>query len=129
MERFRDTEVWADDTPEARQKLHEGLQILARIIARKILDDRSFQRKQSEESGRDSEIVPGVSTIPEQEKRLTLTVKETAELLGISRSGAYGAVRTGQIPSIQFCRRIIIPYKALISMLDVAVPGNRFLSK
>jgi excisionase family DNA binding protein len=129
MERFRDTEVWADDTPEARQKLHEGLQILARIIARKILDDRALQRKQSEESSRDSEIVPGMSTIPEQEKRLTLTVKETAELLGISRNGVYEAVRTGQIPSIKFGQRIIIPYKAVISMLDATVPGIRFLSK
>jgi excisionase family DNA binding protein len=129
MERFRDTEVWADDAPEARQKLHEGLQILARIIARKILDDRALQRKQSEESSRDSEIVPGMSTIPEQEKRLTLTVKETAELLGISRNGVYEAVRTGQIPSIKFGRRIIIPYKAVISMLDATAPGTRFLSK
>jgi excisionase family DNA binding protein len=129
MERFRITEVWADDTPEARQKLHEGLQILARIIARKILDDRALQRKQSEESSRDSEIVPGMSTIPEQEKRLTLTVKETAELLGISRNGVYEAVRTGQIPSIKFGRRIIIPYKAVISMLDAAVSGTRLLSK
>jgi excisionase family DNA binding protein len=87
------------------------------------------ERKQSEESSRDSEIVPGMSTIPEQEKRLTLTVKETAELLGISRNGVYEAVRTGQIPSIKFGRRIIIPYKAVISMLDAAVSGTRLLSK
>jgi len=124
MERFRVTEVWADDTPEARQKLHEGLQILDRIIARKILDDRSPQRKQSEESGRDSEIVPSESIISNQEKRLTLTVKETAKLLGISRNGVYEAVRTDQIPSIQFGRRIIIPYKAIIGILE-GVGKNR----
>jgi excisionase family DNA binding protein len=129
MERFRDTEVWADDTPEARQKLHEGLQILASIIVRKILDDRSLQRKQSEESGRDSEIMSYENPIPKQGERLTLTVKATAELLGISRNGVYEAVRTGQIPSIKFGRRIIIPYKAVISMLDATAPGTRFLSK
>jgi len=118
MERFKVTEVWADDTPEAEQKLHEGLQILAKIIARKILDDRALQRKQSEESGRDSEIMPHENIIHNQEKRLTLTVRETAELLRISRNGVYGAVRTGQIPSIKFGRRIIIPYKAIIRILE-----------
>jgi len=118
MERFKVTEVWADDTPEAEQKLHEGLQILAKIIARKILDDRALQRKQSEESGRDSEIMPYENIIHNQEKRLTLTVRETAELLRISRNGVYGAVRTGQIPSIKFGRRIIIPYKAIIRILE-----------
>jgi excisionase family DNA binding protein len=120
MERFRVTEVWADDTPEARQKLHEGLQILASIIARKILDDRAPQRKQSEECDRGSKKVPYENPIPEQGERLTLTVKETAELLRISRSGAYGAVRTGQIPSIKFGRRIIIPYKTIIEILEGA---------
>jgi excisionase family DNA binding protein len=129
MERFRITEVWADDTPEARQKLHEGLQILARIIARKILDDRALQRKQSEKSGRASEIMPYENHIPKQGERLTITVRETAELLRISKNGVYEAVRTGQIPSIKFGRRIIIPYKAVISMLDATVPGIRFLSK
>jgi excisionase family DNA binding protein len=129
MEKFRATEVWPDDTPEARQKLHEGLQILARIIARKILDDRSLQRKQSEEYDRGSKKVPYENPIPNQEKRLTLTVRETAELLRISRNAVYEALRTGQTPSIKFGRRIIIPYKAVINMLDAAAPGNRFLSK
>jgi excisionase family DNA binding protein len=120
MERFRVTEVWADDTPEARQKLHEGLQILASIIARKILDDRAPQRKQSEECDRGSKKVAYENTIAEQGERLTLTVRETAEILGISRNKVYEAVRTGQIPSIQFGRRIIIPYKTIIEILEGA---------
>jgi len=64
--------------------------------------------------------VPSESIISNQEKRLTLTVKETAKLLGISRNGVYEAVRTDQIPSIQFGRRIIIPYKAIIGILEGA---------
>jgi len=73
--------------------------------------------------------MPYENPIPNQEKRLTLTVRETAELLEISRNVVYEAGRTGQIPSIKFGRRIIIPYRAIIRILDAAVPDTRFLSK
>ena len=39
----------------------------------------------------------------------TMTVEEAAEALGISRSLAYEAVRTGQIPSVRVGTRILIP--------------------
>ncbi|MFC1914961.1 helix-turn-helix domain-containing protein [Chloroflexota bacterium] len=45
----------------------------------------------------------------EHGKRLTLTVKEVANLLGLSRVATYEAVRIGQIPSIGIGPRIIIP--------------------
>ncbi len=38
--------------------------------------------------------------------RLTYTVPEVAELLGISRSTAYVCVRRGEIPSITLGRRV-----------------------
>jgi excisionase family DNA binding protein len=44
------------------------------------------------------------------EKKLTLTVKEAAEMLGISEYLAYEAVNKGIIPHIRIGRRIIIPY-------------------
>ena len=47
----------------------------------------------------------------------TYTVDEAAELLGISRNGAYEGVRSGQIPSIRIGKRILVPKAALERML------------
>ena len=52
------------------------------------------------------------------EERLTLTVAEAAKLLGISRGTAYECVRTGQLPSVSFGRRVLIPRRRLEAMLD-----------
>ena len=52
-------------------------------------------------------------------ERLTVTVDETAALLGISRSVAYESVRTGTIPSIRIGKRILVPRAALERMLCV----------
>ena len=40
---------------------------------------------------------------------VTMTVTETANVLGISRSSAYECVRLGAIPSIRLGRRIVVP--------------------
>ncbi len=42
-------------------------------------------------------------------ERKTYSVDEAALILGISRSLAYECVKTGEIPSIKFRRRIVIP--------------------
>ncbi|MDA0338378.1 MAG: helix-turn-helix domain-containing protein, partial [Proteobacteria bacterium] len=39
--------------------------------------------------------------------RATLTITETAKRLGIGRSAAYEAARTGQIPTIKIGKRIL----------------------
>ena len=52
--------------------------------------------------------------------RLTLTVEEAAAALGISRAGAYDAVRRGEIPSIRIGRRVLVPRAALERLLDGA---------
>ena len=51
--------------------------------------------------------------------RLTISVAETARLLGIGRSAAYLAVRTGAIPSIRIGRRLLVPVKGLQELLEV----------
>lgn len=48
----------------------------------------------------------------------TFTVEEAAKILGIGRRQAYEAVRTGEIPSLSIGRRILIPSKRLLAMLD-----------
>jgi excisionase family DNA binding protein len=47
------------------------------------------------------------------EKKLTISVLEMAQLLGISRMTAYVAVRNGTIPSLRIGRRVLISRAAL----------------
>ena len=53
-----------------------------------------------------------------EEERLTLTVEETAKLLGIGRQLAYERVKTGEIPSLKLGRRLVVPRRALEKLLE-----------
>jgi excisionase family DNA binding protein len=55
-------------------------------------------------------------------QRLTLTVPEVAEALGISRMAAYSAVRAGVIPAIRIGRRVLVPRVALDRLIEAALP-------
>ena len=50
--------------------------------------------------------------------KITYTVTEAAELLGISRSSAYECVRRGELPSLTLGRRVVIPRRAFETQLD-----------
>ena len=50
--------------------------------------------------------------------KLTYTIPETAKILGIGRSAAYEAARSGQIPTIRIGKRILVPLAALERMLE-----------
>lgn len=50
-------------------------------------------------------------------ERLTYTVDEAAQLLGISRNSAYEAARCGEIPTIRVGRRILVPRNRLEELL------------
>jgi len=50
--------------------------------------------------------------------KLTLTVKEAAKALGISRGLAYEMVKSGEIPSIRLGKRILVPQRALELLLE-----------
>jgi excisionase family DNA binding protein len=52
--------------------------------------------------------------------RRTYTVDEVAAMLGISRSTAYECVKRGEIPSLRFRRRIVVPAYALDGLLRTA---------
>ena len=52
--------------------------------------------------------------------KITYTVTEAAELLGISRSSAYECVRRGEIPSLTLGRRVVIPRRAFEALLEPA---------
>jgi excisionase family DNA binding protein len=53
-------------------------------------------------------------------KRLTMTVEEAGEALGLGRNKAYEAVSKGEIPSIRFGKRIVVPRHALFQLLETA---------
>ena len=52
--------------------------------------------------------------------RLTYTVEEAANVLGISVSCAYECVKRGQLPSIRLGRRIVIPVAAIYTLLALS---------
>ena len=51
-------------------------------------------------------------------ERATYTIEEAAEILGIGRSSAYQAVRSGEIPTVRVGRRLLVPRAALERMLQ-----------
>jgi excisionase family DNA binding protein len=50
-------------------------------------------------------------------ERLTLTVEEAAELLGVSRGLAYEAARRGDLPVIRLGRRLLVPTARLLELV------------
>lgn len=58
-------------------------------------------------------------------ERLTLSVSEAAEMLGISRALAYTLVRSEHIPSLRLGRRIVVPRAALELLVDDGVVDLR----
>ncbi len=58
-------------------------------------------------------------------QRLTLTVTEAADMLGISRGMAYECVRTGELPSVRLRGRILIPRQKLNELLTGQADGDR----
>jgi excisionase family DNA binding protein len=59
-----------------------------------------------------------------QQERLTLTIEEAGELLGISRSLAYEMARNGRLPVLRFGKRMVVPKRAIEAMLDSSVSGK-----
>lgn len=52
------------------------------------------------------------------ENKLTITVAELAEYLGIGRNSAYTLVNSKDFPKIQIGRKIIIPIKSLEKWIE-----------
>ena len=54
-------------------------------------------------------------------EKLTITVEEAGEALGISRATAYTLVNQGRLPALRIStRRWVVPVKALNELLDSA---------
>jgi len=57
-------------------------------------------------------------------ERLTLSVEETAEILGISRALAYSLVARQELPSLKLGRRVVVPRRALDRLLEQEPPAT-----
>lgn len=57
------------------------------------------------------------SVLPRREA-LVLTVSEAASMLGISKDLGYELVARGELPALRLGRRLVVPTKALIAMVN-----------
>ena len=53
--------------------------------------------------------------------RLTITVEQAAELIGISRAQAYRCVKRGELRAVQLGRRIVGPVVAVEHLLGTEI--------
>jgi excisionase family DNA binding protein len=47
----------------------------------------------------------------------TMTIEAAGELLGLSRSSAYRAAARGELPTLRFGRRLLVPTRRLLDLL------------
>jgi excisionase family DNA binding protein len=65
---------------------------------------------------------PGAITVEEALRLPTvITVEEAGRLLGLGRSAAYEAVARGELPTIRFGRRLLVPTARVLAMLGLDV--------
>lgn len=61
-----------------------------------------------------------VKSVVTEKERLTLTVEEAAEILGLSRPFAYKLANEGKLPVLRIGRRILVSKVGLLKMLEAA---------
>jgi excisionase family DNA binding protein len=58
---------------------------------------------------------------PMRRERLTMSVEDAADVLGISRSLAYELVRKGELPSLRLGRRLVVPVRSVEALVEDAI--------
>lgn len=53
-----------------------------------------------------------------------LTVKRAGELLGLGRGSAYRAAARGELPTLRFGRRLVVPTAKLLGLLGFDLRGT-----
>ncbi len=54
----------------------------------------------------------------ELSERVTVTVEEAGQAIGLSRGAAYNAARRGDIPTVKIGKRLLVPTHVLLAKLD-----------
>lgn len=60
---------------------------------------------------------------PRPEEKPTITIEEAGRWLGLGRPAAYEAARRGEIPTIRFGRRLVVPTAGLRRLLQLDEEG------
>lgn len=63
--------------------------------------------------------MPEQRTLPDPKTQPTITVEHAGAILGMSRPSAYSAASRGEIPTLRFGRRLVVPTAKLLAMLGV----------
>lgn len=67
------------------------------------------------------EPVRTLSTTSSPPTRLTMSIAEAAELLGISRTTAYELAHIGELPTVRLGRRILVPVDRMAELLGTDI--------
>lgn len=67
------------------------------------------------------EPVRTLSTASSPPTRLTMSIAEAAELLGISRTTAYELAHIGELPTVRLGRRILVPVNRMAELLGTDI--------
>lgn len=57
--------------------------------------------------------------LPDPKDTPIMSVDEAGKVLGLSRDSAYKAASTGELPTLRFGRRIVVPTARLLEMLGL----------
>jgi excisionase family DNA binding protein len=60
------------------------------------------------------------SFLDELSGKATISIEQTAKLLGLGRTAAYDAARRGELPTRRLGRRLLVPVPALLDWLGGA---------
>jgi excisionase family DNA binding protein len=111
---LRDNDVVTEMALSATAKVHSGMGNVAPMNCWDVIRDVP---------GSASPMPNHVETDLDAGGRVTRTVPEAAQLLGLSESATYEAVGRGQIPAVKIGRRVLVKRDALLAMLTSAGPG------
>ncbi len=59
------------------------------------------------------------SVLDELATQATISVEQTAKVVGLGRTAAYEAARRGEFPTRRLGRRVVVPVPALLEWLGV----------
>jgi excisionase family DNA binding protein len=55
---------------------------------------------------------------------MVLSVEEAGKMLGLGRSAAYAAAKRGELPTIRFGRRVVVPRAKVLAMLGLGLDAS-----
>jgi len=56
--------------------------------------------------------------LPDPSREPTISVERAGKVLGLGRSASYDAARRGELPTLLFGRRIVVPTSRLLALLN-----------